>query len=195
MKVIGLTGGMGSGKTTVAAIFNILDVPVYNSDLMAKKLMETNEELKSKLIDQFGDSVYYPDGTINRSYFAECIFTNSKSLQLANSIIHPYVIRDFKTWLSQKRNSFVLIESAILSKVKKYLTIHKIIAVTTTRAVALQRIKERDQLDETAILKRMQWQNEEIEFIMRSDYLIENSGNQSIVRQAIAVYHKLMQLP
>ena len=113
MKLVGLTGGMGSGKTTVSAMFKDLGVPVYNSDLEARRLMNEDQDLKKGIIALLGEKAY-ADGHLNRPYIAEKVFNNEELLQALNQKVHPVVRKDFKAWALRQSSPYVLQEAAIL---------------------------------------------------------------------------------
>lgn len=188
---IGLTGGIGSGKSTVAQLFELLDIPVYNSDLQAKLLMEQHEEIKKALSKQFGSEVYLPDSSLNRLYLAELIFKDEKILSWINSLIHPYVHRDLDTWKKDQKTKMVIIESAILIERMNLKTIDKIIIVIASKPIRLMRVKKRDRISESDILNRMDRQLEDEQRLSYADYVIYNEGHKSLIQQTLNIYREL----
>lgn len=194
MKVIGLTGGIGSGKTVVSKIFEILDIPIYNSDYRAKFLMENNLQIKKSLVQYFGELVYLKDDSLDRKYLSNAIFDDVAALHMINSIVHPYVAEDFELWKSKQSGEFIIKESALLIETLKQQAVDKIIVVKASKTLRLLRVKTRDQLSESDILKRMENQLDDEQRILYADYLIDNEGNKSIVQQTITIYKMLKAL-
>lgn len=191
VKVIGLTGGIGSGKTTVSQIFEFLGVPVYNSDLRAKFLMEQYPEIKNALINQFGDKIFLPDGSLNRKYLSLEIFNDQKKLNWINALVHPVVGKDFDSWKSIQKSPFVIKESALLVETLKQQAVDKIIVVMASKNLRLSRVKQRDQLSESSILKRMENQIDDESRKAYADFIIINEGQQSIIRQTLKIFKEL----
>jgi dephospho-CoA kinase len=172
-KIIGLTGGIGSGKTTVARYIAAQGIPVYIADEEAKKVMNTPEVL-SLVANTFGDSVL-ENGVINRQKLAQLVFNAPEKLQQLNNIIHPKVKQDFENWVQKHHNHpFVIKEAAILFESGSYQFCDKIITVTAPENVRLQRVIQRDSVTEDQVLARMQNQWKEEEKIALSDYVIQN---------------------
>ena len=172
-KIIGLTGGIGSGKTTVARYIAAQGIPVYIADEEAKKVMNTPEVL-SLVANTFGDSVL-ENGVINRQKLAQLVFNAAEKLQQLNNIIHPKVKQDFENWVQKHHNHpFVIKEAAILFESGSYQFCDKIITVTAPENVRLQRVIQRDSVTEDQVLARMQNQWKEEEKIALSDYVIQN---------------------
>jgi len=191
VKVIGLTGGIGSGKTTVSLLFELLEVPVYNSDLRAKILMEQNPEIKNALINQFGDKIYLEDGSLNRKYLSIEIFNDQKKLTWVNSLVHPAVGKDFESWKLKQATNYVIKESALLIETLKHQTLDKIIVVIASKKIRLSRIKQRDHLTESSILKRMANQMDDEKRKQYADFIILNEGNLSIILQTLQIFQDL----
>jgi dephospho-CoA kinase len=172
-KIIGLTGGIGSGKTTVARYIAAQGIPVYIADEEAKKVMNTPEVL-SLVAKTFGDSIL-ENGVINRQKLAQLVFNAPEKLQQLNNIIHPKVKQDFENWVQKHHNHpFVIKEAAILFESGSYQFCDKIITVTAPENVRLQRVMQRDSVTEDQVLARMQNQWKEEEKIALSDYVIQN---------------------
>lgn len=172
-KIIGLTGGIGSGKTTVARYIAAQGIPVYIADEEAKKVMNT-PEVRSLVAKTFGDSVI-EKGVINRQKLAQLVFNAPEKLQELNNIIHPKVKQDFENWVQKHHNHpFVIKEAAILFESGSYQFCDKIITVTAPENVRIQRVMQRDNVTEDQVLARMQNQWKEDEKIALSDYVIQN---------------------
>lgn len=174
MITIGLTGGIGSGKTTIAQWFQEKGIPVYNSDFEAKKLMNENEDLIQQLIELFGDETY-KNGEYNRSYVASKVFNDKELLNQLNAIVHPAVFKHFDEWLDNQNSSFVVKEAAILFESGSYKDCDYIISVIADEEKRIDRVAKRDQLNEDQIRSRMknQWTDEQR--IEKSDFIIENN--------------------
>lgn len=172
-KIIGLTGGIGSGKTTIANYFSTLGIPVYIADDEAKKLMESSE-VKDSIKEKFGESIF--DNTIlNRAKLAEIVFADSEKLDQLNAIVHPVVRNHFEKWLlNHKASPFVIYEAAILFESGNYKNCDYIITVTAPLESRIQRVIERDKTNREQVLKRInaQWNDEQR--ISKSNFIIDN---------------------
>lgn len=172
-KIIGLTGGIGSGKTTVAKHFLSLGVPVYIADDEAKKIMQTADCIES-IREKFGCDVF-ENGILSRKKLAEVVFSNPEKLELLNSIIHPAVKNDFTKWvLKHKSEPFVIYEAAILFESGSYKDCDLIISVTAPLESRIQRVILRDKTTREDVLKRINVQWNDNQRIAKSDYVIEN---------------------
>ncbi len=192
MKIIGLTGGIGSGKTTVAHMFRALGVPVYNSDERARELMATSEELRKQIKGLLGEEAY--DGaSLNRGYIAGRVFVNKELLTELNQIVHPAVRDDFKNWVKEQQSPYVIQEAAILFENDAYHKFDKMILVTAPKKMRLERIMLRDQTSEDSIMARMNHQWEDEKKIALSDYVIENIDLQKTEATVTAIHKELME--
>lgn len=192
MKIVGLTGGIGSGKTTVAEVFKRLNVPVYNSDIEAKKLMNSNSEIKTKLILEFGDKVYL-NNTLNKKFLAEIIFNDKQKLEFVNSVVHPIVISHFNNWTKKQTTKYVVKENAILfeSGMQKYVDI--IITVVAPQEIRIQRVKKRDNTTYAEIKSRINNQISDKEKVKQSDFIIHNDNLQLVFPQIIKIHKEIMK--
>lgn len=190
MKVLGLTGGIGSGKTTVANIFRELGVPVYIADDEAKKLMNSNPELKKEIIALFGDEAYQ-DGTLNRKYIANRVFGNKELLEKLNAIVHPAVGKNFDEWKEDQASVYVVYEAAILFEKGGYRKCDKNLLITAPREVRIRRIISRDRATPAEIEARMnnQWPDEKKAEI--ADFIINNKDLQQ-TREEVRKIHQIM---
>lgn len=189
MKIIGLTGGIGSGKSTVADIFRTLGIPVYESDTMAKLLMNNNEDLKEKIKQLLGPQAYSND-EINRSWIAEKVFVDKHLLQQLNAIVHPAVKHDAITWANDPSNGkapYVIKESAILFEENLTEELEAIILVVAPAETRIQRVMERDHITRQQIEERMQHQWTDEKKIPLSDFVIFNDGERSLIDQVIDI--------
>ena len=191
-KVIGLTGGIGSGKTTVSKMFEALGVPVYNSDSEAKKIMllpETIVLLKSN----FGND-FFENDILNRKKLADLVFKNPEKLNELNAVVHPFVKKDFIVWLKKNENvKFVIKESAILFESKTNINCDKIITVIAPLYLRMQRIVERDNMVFHEIVKRINNQLSDEKKVEKSDFVIENTDLEMTKNQVLEIY-KILNL-
>ena len=189
MKIIGLTGGIGSGKSTVADLFQTLSIPIYESDSRAKTLMNTNAELRKKIEMLLGSQAYV-NGEINRPWIAEQVFGNKDLLQQLNSIVHPAVQTDALTWANapeQAKSPYVIKESAILFEENLAEHLDGIILVVAPASIRIERVMKRDGLTKTQIEERIQHQWTDEKKIPLSDYVVYNDGERSIIEQVIDI--------
>lgn len=193
MKIIGLTGGIGSGKSTVADLFEIIGIPVYNSDLEAKKIMQSNPDVIQEIISLLGTESYL-NKTLNRKYISEIVFNNKKILQALNNIVHPRVFVDFNRWLSLQKSQFnyILKESALLLDVREQQNVDAIITVFCPLEIRISRLMLRDQSTKEVIVQRINNQRKEKELIDAADYLIINDERHSIIQQVLDIHNKLV---
>jgi len=189
MKIIGLTGGIGSGKSTVAEVFAFLGIPTYSSDDRAKE-MYNKPEIKQRVCELFGEAAYQVE-QLDRAYIASQVFSDSTKLQQLNQIIHPAVQVDFEQWKLQQTAPYILKEAAILFESGSYQQCDYVILVTAPIDVRINRVIERDQTTREAVEARMakQWSDERK--IPLADYVIQNDGEQSIIRQVLDIHHKI----
>lgn len=192
---VGLTGGIGSGKSTVSKILISKGFSVYNSDNRAKWLMNNDDNLKSNIISIFGDKAYLK-GSLNRKYLSAKVFNDSLKLKALNNLVHPLVAIDFKNWLlHQKSKDFVFKEAAILIESGAYKEMDKIIVVSCPENIRLERVLKRDGNSPQLVKKRMQNQISETEKINHADFVVKNNGSESdLVLEVEFVISKLKNL-
>ena len=192
-KIIGLTGGIGSGKTTVARYFEQLGVPVYIADDQARKLMELPETIES--VSQAFGSAIIANGQIDRKKLAEMVFNNPDKLQQLNKIIHPLVAQHFSQWLSEQSNHpYVIKEAAILFESGSYLDCDAVISVVAPIETRIQRVVARDNTTAEAVSKRIENQWSDEQRIHKSDYIITNT-NLEDTRLQVEKIHKALKYP
>lgn len=196
MKIIGLTGGIGSGKSLVANYLAQKGVPVYNSDLRAKQLMNFSVDLKQKIIELLGENAYQ-NNELNRAYIGEKVFNNVELLQKLNTIVHPIMRKDFEDWVENyKKNNhkFCIKEAAILFESGAYKNCNYIVVVTADEKIRTQRVMKRDSITKEQILQRMKQQMSEQEKISKADYVINNSSSiENLYLEAEKLYKLLNQ--
>jgi dephospho-CoA kinase len=191
MKTIGLTGGIGSGKSVVARLFETMNIPVYDSDREAKKITSGSGFVRTCLIEHFGQEIY-PKGVLNKKLLASLIFGNEKSLKFVNSIIHPEVQKDFIRWKEQwEDRSLVVIESAILFESGFDRGVDVSITVSAPLEIRTERVQKRDETPREAIFDRMRNQMTEEERNRKSGYVIINDNYQAILPQVENILEKL----
>ncbi|MEM1218454.1 MAG: dephospho-CoA kinase [Bacteroidota bacterium] len=192
---IGITGGIGSGKSTVASIFKTLGIPIYSADDRAKALMMEDPILINQIRSTFGDAAYRTDGTLDRAYLAKIVFKDPDQLRKLESFVHPAVARDTHAWQQRQVDvPYTLREAALLFEAGGYKHLDQIITVYTPQEERVQRVMERDQTTREAVLARMaqQWSDEEK--MARSDYIIHNYANRSLIQQVLAIHRQILQL-
>ena len=192
MLKIGLTGGIGAGKTTVAHIFKILGIPIYFADDAAKKLMNENENLRQEIIKNFG-SESYVDGKLNRSFLARAVFSDPKKTLLINSIIHPATITDAEKWFQKQQGPYAIKEAALIFEANAENNLDLIIGVSSPLEMRLQNVMKRDGITLEAVEKRMQHQMEENKKMERCDFIINNNGTDLLIPQVISIHENLLQ--
>jgi len=189
MKIIGLTGGIGSGKSTIAKEFKNKFIPVYDSDTRAKKLMNSSVELKSKLIESFGPSTYY-NGLINKKYISNLIFNDSSALNKINSIVHPEVFTDFNQWKSRLDNDYIIYESALIFESGSYKLNDYNILVISEINQRIERITKRDNIKKDDVLLKINNQWSDQKKIPLADYVLENSSfNENLKKVTALINH------
>lgn len=190
--LVGLTGGIGSGKTTIANFFKELGVPIYIADTEAKALMNRSKVIKSKLIALFGDNAYQ-NGKLNRDFLSKQIFNNKDLLQKMNAIVHPKVASHFKRWVKKQEAPYVISEAAILFENGSYKKYDYIITVTAPEEVRLKRVMSRDSASKEKVKSVMnnQWKDEEK--IKLSDYVIQNINLEEAKAQVLQIHQNLLQ--
>lgn len=191
--IVGLTGGIGSGKTTVGNAFAKLGIPVYIADYEAKNLMATSKALKARIISVFGEEAY-KQGLPNRQYLAKLVFSDTEKLNKLNSLIHPAVQRHFKKWLSWQTAPYVIKEAAILFESGSYKDCDKIITVTAPLEIRIQRVMQRDSANYEDVLARIKNQWPEEEKIKRSHFVIENISLENTLKKVEEIHLKLLEL-
>jgi dephospho-CoA kinase len=183
MKIIGLTGGIGSGKSTVSRLLEIMDIPVYIADAESKRLTDTSPLIRKQLIEKFGPDVY-KTGKLDKTLLASLIFGNEKNLAYVNAVIHPVVLEDFKNWTAQYADKqWLAIESAILFDSGFNNTVDFTVNVSTPLETRIQRVVARDNLSRESILSRINNQLPEEERNRRSDFIILNDPVEALIPQ------------
>ncbi|MFA6701817.1 MAG: dephospho-CoA kinase [Dysgonamonadaceae bacterium] len=188
---VGVTGGIGSGKSVVCELLRVYGYPVYDADERAKELNNTSPIIRDKLISHFGKELY-PDNKLDKKKLANIIFTNSDNLKTANSIIHPEVAKDFIKWiLERERFEIVFMDAAVLLEAGFNKFLDKVITVYAPYSLRLERASERDKTDKKNIAERAKKQLPEEEKINLSDFVIYNDNTHSLIEQVSTLLNTL----
>lgn len=192
---VGITGGIGSGKTTACKIFETLGVPVYYADARAKWLMENDGELQSAIIRLFGSEAYTNSGKLNRGWIASKVLSDPTLLDKLNAIVHPAVALDGLEWqAAQGEAPYTLKEAALLYESGSYRLLDKIIVVTAPLEVRIARVMERDKASRETVQGWISKQMPEEEKASRADYIIQNDGAHALLPQVMDVHLDLVAL-
>lgn len=193
MKIIGLTGGIGSGKTTVANFFKELGVPIYIADVEAKKIMNTSVSIKKALISWFGEKSYL-NNELNRKFIASKVFKDKELLQKLNNIVHPEVDKHFKVWVANQDQSYVIYEAAIIFENNAQSKFDYTILVTAPEDIKVKRVLNRDESTEQEMRNRMknQWDDSKKEKL--ANFIIENIDLEDTKSQIYLLHTKLLSL-
>lgn len=190
---VGLTGGIGSGKSLICTIFEKLGVPVYYADAEARRLMSKDPVLKNGIMDLFGEEVYR-GGDLDRNYLAGLVFGDAENLAALNALVHPAVREDFKSWAEeQKEYPYVVEEAAVLFESGAHRELDSTVLVTAPAEVRISRVMERDGIDRESVLKRMRHQWREEEQLKLADHVIINDGQQMLLPQVIELHNSLLK--
>lgn len=190
---VGITGGIGSGKTTVAQIFSLLGVPVYNADHSARRLMNSDKNIREAIVKLFGQESY--KGTeLNRSFITSKVLEDEKNRALINAIVHPATIADAENWMKQQKAPYSLKEAAILFESGAEKNLDFVIGVYAPEALRIRRTIERDGRSEAEVKKWMSRQMNEEEKMKLCDFVIYNDGNHSVIDQVLSLHKKLLKL-
>ena len=191
MLKVGLTGGIGSGKSTVAKIFETLGVPVYHADEEAKRLMNTDAALKTAIQKNFGNETY-KNGELDRKYLASVVFNDKFKLELLNSLVHPVTIRDAGDWIKKQTAPYVIKEAALLFESGSTGPLDYIIGVFSPEEVRITRVMSRDKSNREEVQKRMRRQiSEEIKMRL-CDFVISNDEQSLVIPQVLKLHRQFM---
>ena len=194
---VGVTGGIGSGKTLVCDIFSALGIPIYNADQRAKSLMTTNENVVKEIKHHFGDEAYTDTGELNRSFLANNVFSDPEKLAIINGIVHPAVAVDFAKWVENNSSApYVIKEAALLVEAGSYKELDKLIVVTAKEDIRINRVLFRDQnRDEKQIREIISRQLPEDEKVKKATFIIKNDGDQLLLPQVLNIHEVLNSSP
>jgi dephospho-CoA kinase len=189
--VVGITGGIGSGKSLVCSIFRVLGVPIFEADQVAKDLYRTNAELKEKLIIMFGREIYSGENTLNRKLLSSVIFKDPESLRSVNELIHPLVREAFMSWIQKQNGCYVLHEAAIIFESGFYKMMDANILVTAPVEMRIRRVMEREAVTREGVTSRMSNQWREEETVKLADFIIRNDESDFLIKQVLETDKKI----
>lgn len=192
MLKLGVTGGIGSGKTTVCRLFELLGIPVYYADEESKKLLDDNKDVKEQVIKLFDASILNDEGNINRKKLAEIVFKNKEQLEKLNTILHPAVGLHFEGWLKKQKSPYILKEAAILFESGAYKQVDKVLTVVAPMELKIQRTMKRDGVSKEQVETRMELQMSDEEKVKRSDFVIQNNEQELLIPQVLTLHKQLV---
>jgi len=190
---VGLTGGIGSGKSTVAKIFEVLGIPVYYADDAAKNIMNTDAGLINAIKKIFGEEAY-SDNKLNRSFIASIVFNDPYKLDLLNSIVHPVTILDAEKWMNLQKSPYIIKEAALLFESNASENLDYVIGVAAPVNLRIQRSMQRDGINREEVLKRMNRQMDENIKMRLCDFVLRNGGQELLIPQVLELHDKLVSL-
>jgi dephospho-CoA kinase len=193
MLKVGLTGGIGSGKTTILRIFDSLGVPIYQADERAKWLVNHNSDIINSLCSVFGDDVYL-NNKINTSYLSNLVFKDKGKLKHLNSIVHPVVAEDFQSWCLQQNAKYIVKEAAILIESDAYHQLDKVILVIAEIDKRIKRVILRDQVTKDEVLKRIKNQMSDDDKLPFADFIIKNDSKDSLIQKVLNIHKEIISI-
>lgn len=193
MLKVGITGGIGSGKSTVAKIFETLGIPVYYADGAAKRLMENNTELQQSLIAVFGEELYQ-NGQLNRPFLANLVFNDAEKLAQLNAFVHPATIKDAEEWMLRQNAPYCLKEAALIFESGSQQGLDYVVGVHAPDSLRIQRVVQRDNVNQQQVEARMSKQISESIKMRLCDFVITNDEQQMVIPQVLELHEKLSGL-
>jgi dephospho-CoA kinase len=193
MLKVGLTGGIGSGKSTVANLFKTLGVPLFDADASAKNIMESDAELQQNIKQFFGEESYI-DGKLNRKYIANIVFNNKHQLEILNSLVHPATIRAAEHWMQQQKAPYVIKEAALFFEAGTANGLNYMVGVYSPQHIRIKRVMERDHVERQDVLARMDKQIDEDIKMKLCDFVIVNDEQQMIIPQVLQLHEQFILL-
>ena len=191
---LAITGSIGSGKSVVSRMMNMLGVPVYDCDANAKRLMTENEYIVSELKRMFGEECYEEDGALNRQYIAARIFTDKENIERVNALVHPVVKRDFELWATKQNVDVVAVETAILYESGLVNSVDKVLVVWAEKETAIKRTMLRSGMSRVQVESRMNNQMGVDDLLLMSDYSLYNDGDEPLLPQVMALVQELKNI-
>ena len=188
---VAITGGIGTGKTTISNMFSDKGVPVFNSDEIAKEIMSTNPLLKNEIVTAFGDKVY-DKNRLNKEYLSDAIFNNETLLKKINAIVHPYVADEFNSWIEEQDSKYIIYESAIIFENQVEDFFDKIICVTASEEDVISRVMKRNNFSVDKIKSIINKQLPNDAKIQKSDYVIENINISKLSDKVLEIHNDIM---
>ena len=194
MLKIGLTGGIGSGKSTVAKIFNLLGIPVFDADAEAKKIMLLDAGLRKSIVAEFGEEAY-SENELNRAYIANIVFNDPYRLEKLNAIVHPATVNAANIWMQNQTTSYVIKEAALMFEAGSTINLDFIIGVFSPKNLRIKRVMDRGNITREQVMARMDKQiSDEIKMKL-CDFVLTNDEQQLLLPQVIALHEKFLDLP
>jgi dephospho-CoA kinase len=194
MLKIGITGSIGSGKTTVCKIFESLGVPVYYADDRGKFLQQNNPEVRKQVRDAFGENMYDAEDNFDRAAMAEVVFKDPAKLKMLEGIVHPAVLKDFLDWIAQQNSPYIIKEAALLYEAGTYRDLYGMIAVSAPFETRMQRVLSRDKTTSKLVMERMnrQWPDEKK--IAMADYVVNNDDKHLLLPQIMKLHNQFLEI-
>lgn len=189
---LGVTGGMGSGKSTVCRVLEVLGAPVFSADLCGRELLDADSDLKALVAARFGNGLYR-NRTLDRRTLAEIVFNDEHALAALNAMVHPRVIAAFNTWCGVQQAPYVVMESALMARSGSAQLMDRIAVVHAPEDQRMNRVMQRDGSGEDHVRARMAQQASDAEFSALGDTVIDNSGNVLVIPQVLALHHALLK--
>jgi dephospho-CoA kinase len=190
---VGLTGGIGSGKSTVAQIFEVLGIPVYYADIAAKKIMNENKELRSAITNIFGEQAY-ENNILNRKYISSIVFSDPARLKQLNALVHPATKKDAAAWMQEQISPYAIHEAALIFEAKVSERLDLVVGVSSPIELRIKRAIERDNVSREEVLKRMDQQLDEELKMNKCDFILINDEQQLLIPQVLELHEKLIGL-
>lgn len=192
MYIIGITGGIGSGKSTVARIFGLLGIPVYSADDAAKEIMVKDPLLVEQIREHFGPEAYLADGSLHRKYISNIVFNDKEQLAVLNSLVHPATIRDSEAWAARQQTPYVIKEAALMFETESFHYVDKVICVFAPEALRIHRVMKRDNVTRNDVIARMHKQIDDRIKMKLADYVVHNDEQQMVIPQVLALHQQFM---
>lgn len=193
MLKVGLTGGIGSGKTTVANVFKTLGIPVFNADDAAKQIMEEDAELVASIKKEFGNEAYENE-KLNRKYIANIVFKDTHKLEFLNALVHPVAIAKGLQWAAQQQSLYIIKEAALMFEAGSAFNLDYVIGVFAPQNIRIQRVMQRDNITAQEVLARMNNQIDDVIKLKLCDFTLVNDGEQMLLPQIIHIHNQLLSL-
>ena len=190
---LGVTGGIGSGKTTVCKVFSVLGIPVFSADDEAKRIQESDRDLQLK-INTFAGRDLFPEGKLDRTELARLIFSNKELLEKVNSVVHPAVFRAFREWVIKQNTPYSIMEAAILFESGAFSMMDRIVTVVTPMEERIERLVRSKKLSREQVIERIKNQIDDESRITRSDFVIFNSENEMIIPAILGIHEEMIKL-
>lgn len=190
---IGLTGGIGSGKSTVAAIFGVLGIPVYHADAAAKRMMQEDPELKRGITEAFGPQAY-SNGMLDRAWLSAHVFSDPLNISRINALVHPATIRDALEWMKRQKSPYALKEAALVFESGSEKDLDYVIGVSAPEEIRIRRVMQRDGVTREKVLDRIRHQMDDDEKIRRCDFVILNDDRTMLIPQVLELHARFLEI-